>query len=576
MLGEGGFGKVYRVHHTGWNVDLAVKTPRLDRLDEVGKENFRTEAETWVSLGLHPHIVSCYYVRDLGGIPRVFAEFVEGGSLADWIRSGKLYEGGPDETLKRILDVAIQLAWGLAYAHEQGLVHQDVKPGNVMMTPEGVAKVTDFGLAKARSFIGAESESGFDPTKSVVVPGSGAMSPAYASPEQAAGKHLSLKTDIWSWAVSVLEMFTGDVTWMSGVIAAEALEGYLENGAEDVRIPRMPEEVSDLLGNCFQESPADRPQDMMRAAELLQRSYEEVIGNTYPRQAPKAAETIADSLNNRAVSLMDLGKQAEAETLWREALELYPGHPETVYNRGLIRWRSGGYTDVDLLADIEEVKKSHPEDWRCDYFSGLVHTERMIARAQFRYWKMLKGADANRTEIQTALMDATRRLENSTKVLRTFGDAGIGIRSVCLTPDARYVFAACADGFLRLWNTETAQCLQTIAHAEYVRAVSVSQDARFAISLDHSGALKFWEVMTGQCLHTLEAIKDGYGLDQALSDNIQENCLNAACLSSDGTLVLTAGHYQLRLWKPLHLDAYISMKKQCRMRLTTGTSMQFL
>src|SRR5450432_1947380 len=108
VLGEGGFGKVYRVRHKGWNIDLAVKTPRIDRLDEASKENFRNEAERWVNLGLHPHTVSCYYVRDLGGIPRVFAECVEGGSLSDWIRSRKLYEGGPEKALTRILDIAIQ------------------------------------------------------------------------------------------------------------------------------------------------------------------------------------------------------------------------------------------------------------------------------------------------------------------------------------------------------------------------------------------------------------------------------------------------------------------------------------
>src|SRR5208337_511708 len=138
----GGMGLVYRVHHRGWNADLAVKSPRANYFQtEAQKENFTRECETWINLGLHPHIVSCHYVRTLGGIPRVFAEYVEGGTLKEWIDSRKLYEGGEPESLKRILDIAIQMAWGLHYAHEQGqgLVHQDVKPANVLMMPDGTA-----------------------------------------------------------------------------------------------------------------------------------------------------------------------------------------------------------------------------------------------------------------------------------------------------------------------------------------------------------------------------------------------------------------------------------------------------
>jgi serine/threonine protein kinase len=137
----GGMGLVYRVHHRGWNMDLAVKTPRQSYFQtEMQKQNFVRECETWVNLGLHPHVLTCFYVRTLSGIPRVFAEYVEGGSLSDWIRSRKLYEGGPQEALKRILDVAFQTAWGLHYAHEQGLIHQDVKPANVLLRPEGVRR----------------------------------------------------------------------------------------------------------------------------------------------------------------------------------------------------------------------------------------------------------------------------------------------------------------------------------------------------------------------------------------------------------------------------------------------------
>jgi hypothetical protein len=110
---SGGMGLVYRVRHRQWDVDLAVKSPRPEFFhDDRSRENFEREAETWVNLGQHPHTVSCYYVRRLGGIPRVFAEYVEGGSLADWIREGTLYQGGAERALARILDMAIQVAWG--------------------------------------------------------------------------------------------------------------------------------------------------------------------------------------------------------------------------------------------------------------------------------------------------------------------------------------------------------------------------------------------------------------------------------------------------------------------------------
>ncbi len=148
ILGKGGMGKVYKVRHREWNIDLAVKSSLPELVESrTAVENFVREAETWVNLGLHPNAVNCYYVRTLGEIPRVFVECVEGGSLIDWIRGldgkpPKLYEGQSDQVLERILDIAIQFAWGLHFAHEKGLIHQDVKPANVMMTPDGTVKVT--------------------------------------------------------------------------------------------------------------------------------------------------------------------------------------------------------------------------------------------------------------------------------------------------------------------------------------------------------------------------------------------------------------------------------------------------
>ncbi|CAM5713983.1 WD40 repeat domain-containing serine/threonine protein kinase [Streptomyces canarius] len=177
---SGGMGVVHRVRHRGWNVDLAVKTPRPELVaSETGRRRFEAEAGTWVGLGLHPHTVNCAYVRTVDGLPRVFAEWVDGGSLAEAITGGSLYEGGPRAALARVLDIAVQTAWGLQHAHDTGLVHQDVKPANVMLEPDGTAKVTDFGLAGARP-----ADTGGTPAAPSAVT-FGGMTPAYCSPEQA-------------------------------------------------------------------------------------------------------------------------------------------------------------------------------------------------------------------------------------------------------------------------------------------------------------------------------------------------------------------------------------------------------
>lgn len=236
----GGMGLVYRVHHRGWNVDLAVKSPRLTHfLTEQQQQNFVRECETWIDLGLHPHIVSCHYVRKLGGIPRVFAEYVEGGSLRDWIQLQTLYVGGSKKALRRMLDIAIQMSWGLHYAHEREVVHQDVKPGNILMTPDGTAKVSDFGLARAQAAVG-EAMPAQSRDVSLMVPGGGGRTNPYASPEQFKGDPLTRRTDIWSWAVMMYEMFAGELTWELGLVVPELLENYLKEGTVDKRIPRMP------------------------------------------------------------------------------------------------------------------------------------------------------------------------------------------------------------------------------------------------------------------------------------------------------------------------------------------------
>ena len=112
---HGGMGSVWRVHHESWNTDLAMKRPQprfFAEGSEARKEEFIRECENWINLGLHPNIVSCYYVREIGGVPTIFSEWMDNGSLKDRIKDGSLYEGTEEEVQERILDIAIQIERG--------------------------------------------------------------------------------------------------------------------------------------------------------------------------------------------------------------------------------------------------------------------------------------------------------------------------------------------------------------------------------------------------------------------------------------------------------------------------------
>jgi serine/threonine protein kinase len=209
VLGEGGMGAVYLVRSRSTEQVFAVKTILASRLgDPASQRLFFDELQTWIDLPEHPHLTACRFFRTVGEQVAIFAEYVARGTLATWIEKRKITD------LEWALDKAIQFAWGLDAAHELGVIHQDVKPGNVLISAQGLVKITDFGLARARAKAGERSvgRSG----QSLLV-SYGGLTPAYCSPEQADGRPLSRRTDVWSWGLSVLEMFTGGVTWAHGI-----------------------------------------------------------------------------------------------------------------------------------------------------------------------------------------------------------------------------------------------------------------------------------------------------------------------------------------------------------------------
>jgi len=348
---SGGMGSVWRVHHQSWNIDLAMKRPQPRFFAEGSqrrKENFIKECDAWINLGLHPNIVSCYYVREIGGVPTIFSEWMNNGSLKDRIRDGSLYEGTDAEQIERLLNLAIQFSRGLRYSHENGLIHRDVKPDNLLLTKEWDAKVSDFGLAKARDE--ALSEEG--------AAHKGGYTPEYSSSEQAAGLDTDARTDLYSWALSVLEMCCGARKWADGVTAGQNCRTYLEH----TRMP-VPGTLKELLVQCTDAEPENRPHDFTVVEEALLSIYHTHTGTPYTRAKSKASPDTTDSMNNRALSYLDLGKPDKAEELWRKALMQNREHLFSLFNFSLHQWRNGCINDFEIYQHILHINNK-TDDWK--------------------------------------------------------------------------------------------------------------------------------------------------------------------------------------------------------------------
>jgi Tol biopolymer transport system component len=237
MIGAGGMGEVYRAQDTRLNRDVAIKIAA-----ERFSERFSREAQTIASLN-HPNICHLYDV----GPSYLVMELLEGQTLADRMRQGAI-------PVPEALEIARQIVDALDAAHEKGVVHRDLKPGNVVLKADGTVKVLDFGLAKTGiAGIAASTDS---PTLTGTATEAGVIlgTAAYMSPEQAKGRPVDRRADIWAFGVVLYEMVTGQRLF-EGESTTEVLAGVLK---EEPNWNLVPHPVKRLLRKCLQRDPQQR------------------------------------------------------------------------------------------------------------------------------------------------------------------------------------------------------------------------------------------------------------------------------------------------------------------------------
>jgi len=250
---------------------VAIKVLPAGRLsDPVRRARFEQEARAAAAFH-HPNIVIIHEIESAEGVDFIVMELVPGKTLDALIpRHGM--------RLGEVLRIAIPLADALAAAHAAGIVHRDLKPANVMVTPDGVVKVLDFGLAKLK--LAAESASEDDTTLDAKAqlsrPGTVAGTPAYMSPEQASGGTVDARSDIFSFGALVYEMVTGRRPFGGGSSAA-LLASLLKEEPKPPSglVPALPKELERIILRCLRKDPARRFQHMLDVKVELEEVKEE-------------------------------------------------------------------------------------------------------------------------------------------------------------------------------------------------------------------------------------------------------------------------------------------------------------
>ena len=352
-LGSGGMGEVYRAHDSKLGRDVAIKIlpPEFAR-DPERLVRFRREARTLASLN-HPNIAAIHGLEESGDVDCLVLELVEGETL-----HGPL-------PIEKALDYAAQVADGLEAAHAQGIIHRDLKPANIKVTPQGRAKILDFGLAKAVWGPAGNQDLSQEPAPRLgeTLEGHILGTPGYMSPEQTQGHPVDERTDIWAFGCLLYELLTGRHAFR-GESPQDSIRAVLERELDWQDLPAgTPPKIRELLRQCLQKEPGRRPayiSDARRTIEAVRRGQNRWRAAAIAI-AGVAAITVGSALWLRSARPADRAQWVQLTKFTDSVTQpaLSPDGRTLAFIRGDGTFMTGGQIYIKRLPDGDPVQLTH-------------------------------------------------------------------------------------------------------------------------------------------------------------------------------------------------------------------------
>ncbi len=332
-LGAGGMGEVFRARDTRLSREVAIKVlPAAVAADPERLKRFEKEARSASALN-HPSIVTIYDLGQTEGVSWIAMELVDGKTLRELLVSGAL-------PVKRLLQLATQVAEGLAKAHEAGIVHRDLKPENVMVTKDGLVKILDFGLAKLTSTGSGSGEGSHLPTMTGTTPGVVVGTVGYMSPEQASGEALDFRSDQFSFGSVLYEMATGKRAFQKKT-AIDTLGAILNTEPEPIAQlnPQVPAPLRWIVERCLSKDPEHRyasTKDLTRELATLRDHLSETSGIGPEAPTSRRRSRLVPAVIAAAALALAL---LAGKLLWKGDAPALPRFQQVTFRRG-VTWNA--------------------------------------------------------------------------------------------------------------------------------------------------------------------------------------------------------------------------------------------